>query len=120
MFRLKSRKQTQCNVIDHSVTFLFHVAPDQSPELSFVFRVGAQAERRLETHSFRVNETAFKNQTTLNPSRETDALKTVLKTLFKGDKSRRVPIKVSNHSEDQQGTVEMKCRLDTPPSIEWS
>lgn len=50
----------------------------------------AQAESLPETHTLRVNEAAYKNHTTLNSSRETDALETILKTLsmrpFKGDK----------------------------------
>lgn len=76
---------------------------DQSPELGIVLD-GLKHKQRasVETRTLRINEAAHKNHTTLNSSRETDALETILKTLsvrlFKGDKSIRVPITVSNHS----------------------
>lgn len=43
-------------------------------------QVKAQAERLPETRTLRVNEAPNKNPTTLNSSRETDALETILKT----------------------------------------
>lgn len=43
-------------------------------------QVKAQAERLPETRTLRVNEASNKNPTTLNSSRETDALETILKT----------------------------------------
>lgn len=41
----------------------------------------AIVESLLETHTLRVNEAAYKKHTTLKSSRETDALKTILKML---------------------------------------
>lgn len=90
---------------------------DQSPESSIVLDGLLEHRQRasLETHTLRVNEAAYKNHTTLNSSRETDTLETILKTLsmrlFKGDKSVRAPITVSNHSQDQQSDVEMQTTI---------
>lgn len=54
-------------------------SPDQSPELSIVLDgFGAQAEGWTQTLG--VNEAAYKNHTTPNSSRETDALKAALKS----------------------------------------
>lgn len=66
-------------------------------------------QRAAETQTLRVNEAAYKNHTTLNFSRETDALETILKMLlvclFKGNKSIKASITLSNLSKDQQSIV---------------
>lgn len=88
------------------------LVPDQSPEFSSSCprQVGAQAERahwkHTYIHTLRVNEAAYLTHTTLNSSRETDALEIILEMLsmclFKGVKSIRAVITVTNHAQDQQ------------------
>lgn len=57
------------------------VEPDQRPTPSIVlFRFEPKAERLPETCALKVNEAANKKPTTLDSSRETDALETILKT----------------------------------------
>lgn len=73
---------------------------DQSPELGIVLD-GLKHKQRasLETRTLRINEAAHKNHTTLNSSRETDALETILKTPLSASLQRGQKYKSANYGK---------------------